>query len=539
MKYSPLYASFASILILTVFALALSAHGYPAADIAGLCFSLFFAVLTPVIVLIVRHQIRLNRLYVAEVFRSTFEPRLKSAVLIEFIRRKYLGDIPGAESTLPPARNLPRYPFTISSDWSLLIAGVPFIIFAAAGIFILLCPAGQVLRLLNGFSVPGAGDLSEPALRDYENAVTIASFAFASAFLYSLRLFVRALVAFDLSAITFLRAFAHMLLATALALILWRVAPEMKPLSEVAAKVQTSISGEKKGLPRQAHANAETPAIESGDAGVRAMGGASGAVPQLVAIPKVWLLFAFVLGFIPDAAFSWILQRARLTLNRRYAKVTRHGAVTPLTVIDGIDFLTAFRLDEGNIGNVQILAAANPIMIHVETSYCIFLIVDWIAQAQLCTAVGPQRFLLLRRLNIRTIFDLERAVLDPGTPNGLKQIVGAVLLANEGAKTSIFRELGIRPLDVTHRDFDKALTSWVNVEVVEHLVRIIIDNLHVHRFRQVWQEMEACLSLAKPDGQRASIFKMPPVQTTLTGQANGALDSLSHESVVALHAPRE
>src|ERR1700730_9729778 len=203
MKYSPLYASFSSILILTVFALALSAHGYPAADIAGLCFSLFFAVLTPVIVLIIRHQIRLNRLYVAEVFRSTFEPRLKSAVLIEFIRRKYLGDIPGAESTLPPARNLPRYPFTISSDWSLLIAGVPFIIFTAAGIFILLCPAGQVLRLLNGFSVPGAGDLSEPALRDYENAVTIASFAFASAFLYSLRLFIRALIAFDLSAITF------------------------------------------------------------------------------------------------------------------------------------------------------------------------------------------------------------------------------------------------------------------------------------------------------------------------------------------------
>src|SRR5258706_4337929 len=164
MKYSPLYASFASILILTVFALALSAHGYPAADIAGLCFGLVFAVLTPVIVLIIRHQIRLNRLYVAEVFRSTFEPRLKSAVLIEFIRRKYLGDIPGAESTLP-ATNLPRYPFTLSSDWSLLIAGVPFIILTAAGIFILLCPAGQVLRLLNCFSVPGAGDLSEPALR--------------------------------------------------------------------------------------------------------------------------------------------------------------------------------------------------------------------------------------------------------------------------------------------------------------------------------------------------------------------------------------
>ena len=119
--------------------------------------------------------------------------------------------------------------------------------------------------------------------------------------------------------------------------------------------------------------------------------------------------------------------------------------------------------------------------------------------AQLCSAVGPQRFLLLRGLNLRTILDLERAVLDPAAPLGLKQMVGTVLLANDG-KTSMFRNFGVRPLDVTYRDFDKAMTAWVNVEVIEHLVRLIMDDLHIKRFRQLWEDMGDALDNARPDG---------------------------------------
>ena len=151
--------------------------------------------------------------------------------------------------------------------------------------------------------------------------------------------------------------------------------------------------------------------------------------PQAVAavaerLPKIWLVLAFAIGFIPDAAFSWLLKRTRMAVNRRDARMARQTPSVPLTVIEGIDFLTAFRLEEGNVSGVQNLATANPIMLHIETPYCLFLIMDWIAQAQLCAAVGPERFLLFRKLNIRTIFDLERTVLDPQSPVGLRQIVG-------------------------------------------------------------------------------------------------------------------
>ncbi|MBI4725056.1 MAG: hypothetical protein HY765_08790, partial [Rhodomicrobium sp.] len=229
----------------------------------------------------------------------------------------------------------------------------------------------------------------------------------------------------------------------------------------------------------------------------------------------------FAIGFVPGGAFSWLLQQARLTFNRRYRKVSRHAAVTPLTVIDGIDFMTAFRLEEGNAVSVQNLATANPVMLHVETPYCIFRIMDWIAQAQLCAATGPQRFLLLKKLNIRTIFDLERAVLDPSSPVGLKQIVGAVLLATDSGNTSMLKDFGVRPLDVSHRDFEKALTSWVNVEVIEHLVRVIMDNLHIHRLRQLWQDLDASLVPAKPEKLPRESLRIQPGAALAPVQQNG------------------
>lgn len=522
MQYSPKNAVLISILILTFLSFTLWVRSHPSFNFSYSCVSVFLSTLIPVVILSARHHIRLNRLYVAEVFRSTFEPKLKSAVLVEFIRRKYLADVSLSENGTSSAQSLPRYPFSIVSDWTLLLAATPFVIFTATGIFILLFPSGQIAKFISGIESLSGGNLTQ--LRDYESAITIASLAFASALLYSIRLFIRSLVAFDLSAITFLRAFAHMLFATALAVMLWRIAPDLKPMSEIAGKGQgIATAAEKSSSARLPHRASETSAVQSGDTGGqdRASGDETAAASPL---PKGWLVLAFILGFIPDAALSWTLQRGRMTLSRRYSMVARHGAVTPLTVIEGIDFLTAFRLDEGNIGNVQALAAANPILVHVETSHCIFLIADWIAQAQLCTAVGPQRFLLLRRLNIRTIFDIERAVLDTSTPVGLKQIVGAVLLANGVAKTSLFRDFGVRPLDVAHRDFDKALASGVNVEVIEHLVKLMIDNLHVHRFRQVCQDLEASLTVVKAEAQRPSIFKMPAISAALPSQTNGGHD---------------
>jgi hypothetical protein len=42
-----------------------------------------------------------------------------------------------------------------------------------------------------------------------------------------------------------------------------------------------------------------------------------------------------------------------------------------------------------------------------------------------------------------------------------------------------------------HRKFDKALTSWVNAEVIEHLVRAVMDGLNVCRPRQIRRGLQS------------------------------------------------
>jgi hypothetical protein len=469
--------------------------------------SIFFSILIPVAFLLTRSQIRDDRIHTAEVFCGTFEGALSSNSYFEFIQRKYYSSIFNPDS----AEATPRYrgaPFTHRADWFLLGSSLPFVIFTAIGILIIVIPAQDIARFISiyiGKTDSGETGSVTSFQKDYENMITLASLAFASSFLYSLRLFFKSLAAYSPVPAVILRAFAHMLFSVMLAVMIWRVAPDSEPLTNLATKVQNSIEGGSKVTVRP---NRE-------DVHELQASAAAGKQGQM---PKIWLVLAFAIGFIPDAAFSWLLRRIRFMFNRRHTKAANHAAVTPLTIIDGIDFSTAFRLEEGGIASVQNLAAANPIMLHVETAYCIFPIMDWIGQAQLCAAVGPERFLLFRTINIRTIFDLERAVLDNASPAGLKQIAGAILLAHSTAKTSLLRDFGVRPLDVVHRDFDKALSAWVNVEVVEHLVRVIMDNLYIHRFRLLWRDIEA--SSIPPEAvkpQRAA----PKIVAPASAQSNG------------------
>jgi hypothetical protein len=212
-------------------------------------------------------------------------------------------------------------------------------------------------------------------------------------------------------------------------------------------------------------------------------------------ISKLWLLVAFVLGFVPDAALQWALHKLGLTLKRRHTNIEKHAPVVPLTVLDGVDFFIAFRLEEANIFDVQNLAASNPIMLHVESPYGIYQTIDWVAQAQLCAIVGPERFLLLKKYNIRTIFDLERGVLGLNAPDDLKLLIGAILLGSDKATAAVRADFEIKPLDVASEPFDTALTKAVNVDLIEHLVRVMIDDLHVHRLRQVWLHIAGKLGI--------------------------------------------
>jgi hypothetical protein len=468
--------------------------------------SVFFSIVVPAAFLLTRSQIRSERIHTADVFRRTFDGALSSNDYFEFMQRKYHSSISYSEST----GTAPRFrgvPFVRRADWLLLGSSLPFIIFTAIGVLIIVMPAQDVARLFSVYTEKA--DIGEGIAtlikRDYENIIILASLAFISSFLYSLRLFFKALIAYSPFPAVTLRAFAHMLFSVMLAVIIWRVAPEAEPLTNIAITVQNSIDGGGKTTVRPSRDDAREP-----------QAGAAANKPGQ--IPKAWLVLAFAIGFIPDATFSWVLRRIKLLLNRRHTKAVNYAAVTPLTVIDGIDFATAFRLEEGGIANVQNLAAANPVMLHVETAYCIFPVMDWIGQAQLCAAVGPERFLLFRTINLKTIFDLERAVLDNASPAGLKQIAGAILLAHGTAKTSLLRDFGVRPLDVVHRDFDKALTAWVNIEVVEHLVRVIMDNLHIHRFRLLWRDLEACSVPPEPAKPQRTA---PKIVAAASSQSNG------------------
>ena len=171
-------------------------------------------------------------------------------------------------------------------------------------------------------------------------------------------------------------------------------------------------------------------------------------------------------------------------------------------VIDGVDFFIRFRLDESNVSEVQSLATANPLMLFIETPYGLYQTVDWVAQAQLCAVVGLERFLMLRQVNIRTIFDLERAVLGEHTTPAIQALIGGILLAETRESRDIAQNGGRRfatigLLETPRAEFAEFFAAAASaaglgrdgegrLPSVEHLVRVMIDDLHVHRLRQIW-----------------------------------------------------
>ena len=559
--------------------------------------SVFMAFVTPAAVVMIRHEVRLSRIKLIELFAETFNfvqatPRTASVaraepvpqvvqdqpsppssqspqrdstskqnVSFEFVKGKYFADLDMPRHHQHTAANVPRFPMMIRSDWLMLVCAIPFMVIAWFGSFILFAPLIEVFRIGKDFGVGswlwpsmlalGGADINtirDPAQFEAQhvNVLTVAMLAFAGGYFFSLRLLLRAVAVFDLSPITFLRCFVHILLAMLLAVVIYRVfptaeswanaisrtgqalqtlsgapspptppltvppaappvAPVIAPPGGVAPPVipPTPVPGAPVVLPAQPTPVTPAPTEPLRDPRGGTICQASQpcqATGPAAGVSAIWLIIAFALGFIPDAALQFVLQKAGLSFKERYADLDPHAKLVPVTLIDGIDNFIAYRLEEANIFDVQNLATANPIMLHIESPFGIYETIDWVAQAQLCTVTGPDRFLLLKTLNIRTIFDLERAVmpqvLDPDAPAGTPTppappddvvlAIGELLVRDSERDKAMRTQLALGPSVGEGRDGARAKPS---VTEIQHMVTVMIDDLHVHRLRQIWKHI--------------------------------------------------
>lgn len=483
----------------------------------------FVAAGLPALLILLRHDVRLGRLrmllQLERAFRILRDSAKEGRPSFEYVRGKYMEDIPddqkggrknqgaktesvGADGNViddlaADCNRAASYGwFELDSSRVLLVSAIPYIVMCAAGMFLLmLCVAPENLSVTMGQMCEALGLMGGLAITDgartayFENILTVTAMAFLGAYIFSLGILARALATFDLSPMVFVRIAINVLTAVAAVVVAYRSFPD---LAGWAAEMVGKVTG---ATPDP------TPAQEPGAAH---------------GLQRSWFVAAFVFGLIPDLAINFVISSLQRLLG---AKPPRNEAFdgtksVPLDVIDGIDFFIRFRLQQADIYEVQNLAVANPIMLFVETPYGIYQCIDWVAQAQLCTAVGAERFVTLRRYNIRTIFDLERALISKHTTSQLRRLVVAMMLSTPpeadtkggwtfwslkkseadprpgaiiGSATfgQYVADLLAQPAEGTD---GKPLTDDPD-RTLKHLGRIIIDDLHVHRLRQIWHQL--------------------------------------------------
>jgi hypothetical protein len=461
-----------------------------------------------------RYEIRLRRLRLIRDYVKTYpvidQQEEGTSPSFEFVRTKYAADVRGkgerdseaSDDVLLTAEGIIREIndtisktrfFLNQGDLRLMMSALAYLFVVMAGFVLTLSGVGcfeQSTTCLNGttfnlLTVGGMKFSDQTAASEVrqlaENVLTVAAITFVGAYLSSLRYLVQALAVFDLNGYTMIRQAAMIVISVLASAALYRALPDLSALQALVSVERTTPIGE---------------------------------------LPPLWILLALAFGLLPGSVLQFILVKVGSQINwikqsdNRFIEWTR---VVPLDAIDGIDFFTRFRLEECGISDVQSLATYNPIMLHIETPYGIYQTVDWIAQAQLCCVVGLDRFLLLRQFNVRTIFDLERALkqnrkddseADQKAVDAFDRIYAAVLLAPTGPMKHVQEKSTAKFLipgadgqikEVDAKDFSIwALTTIsetkeMSSRAIEHLMDWIGDDLHVRRLRRLWNEISSRL----------------------------------------------
>jgi hypothetical protein len=403
----------------------------------------FISATTPVTLLLMREVIRRRRsAMLTELLDSLFKGKPDIPTL-EFARKKYAARSTSQANTDADDEALRRH---LIQTWRLFVSAIPYLVFSVGGFILLMEPIANLIA--STVEDPSArwirptffwtekaaetdGDLAQ-LLR----TVAVAGVAFLGAYLFTLRNLLRAVLNFELSPITWLRASVHLLSGVVVAVVGYRALHATPFLASVVGQSGSSFG--------------------------------------------VWLALAFIVGLTPDLGLTTMVRYLHIHyLKSVDSEVIKSVSIVPIEIIDGIDYNTRYRLEEGNIVDVQNLATYNPILLFVETPYGLYESFDWVLQAQLCLVVGPKTFLELKRHNIRTIFDLERAVLGDLAPDPYVRMVGRLLYAN--ADPNVRELLCVAPTSGAPPQLD--------VQSIKHAVMVMLDDLHIHRLRQLWDEI--------------------------------------------------
>jgi hypothetical protein len=363
-------------------------------------------------------------------------------------------------------------PNTDESFAALLISAVPYLVLSWLGFVLLLTPISHLLPDKGRYVSLLApaffwGDVANPADADLARFGLIIAVSFLGAYLFTAKVMMRAVQNYELSQLIILRCGAQLAAGVISAFVMYRTL--------------YTFAGE----------------VDIGNGTIATMSGVG-----------VWIGLAFFCGYVPDLGLTLAARRLRLSVMKAVdSEALKAIPAVPLEILDGITYDVRYRLDEANVADLQNLATANPLLLFVETPFGLYETLDWVLQAQLCLVVGSKRFVLLKQHNIRTVFDLERVVLGDDAPAPLVNMIGEILFSEPAT---------VRP---TGGD------GMLDLDSVRYAVMTMLDDLHVHRLRQLWQYIYK--QIGPPEGgdwlYRTTSGLVPRRETSIAVAAADAL----------------